>query len=292
MSSWERLSYEVLSSDKIAASVRKPDSEDISPEIARCLSGSLRSVQCFEPEIKIHRSEKYMDISGFLGEYQGQPTDEPSTITCYSSDDEDRNDSKSKAGGYGARKVELFGLDANYNEVSSTISMHGKLHVNAGLNWTRCNYARVVQAGNNKSSAGVITIKQDTGGSELFKYVVIPPYENSGGPCAFTVPAGKSAIIHNYQFSFLDRDENVFSVTLDLVARRQKSNAFIVLNRTVGMRGQSFTEVPFSDIIVPEKTDVKVRASDVIGTVGASVRINYTLLNNSSVDINKVRYSV
>ena len=243
-----------------------------------------RSVQGWSETLERDPQAGFADIGEINRKYGGFPTGEIHPIVIYSDNNEDSEI------GTGARQIEIFGLDADYNEASAIFNLEGMTPVETGLLWSRCNYSRILHVGSIGSAVGTITVQQNV--EDGGRYVTILPLANNGSPCAFTVPSGMVAVIHNYQFSFLDVDENVFSVTFDLVARRYGYTAFISLDKLNGMRGNSFTEVPFSNIILPEKSDAKVRVSSVIGTVGASVRINYTLVDIHSIDVGSIRYSV
>ena len=58
--------------------------------------------------------------------------------------------------GTGARTVELFGLDANYDEISETITLNGQTAVNTTNEFLRINRMVVKSAGTGGQNAGVI----------------------------------------------------------------------------------------------------------------------------------------
>ena len=114
-----------------------------------------------------------------------------STMTVSSSSTADTS------AGTGARTVEIFGLDADYNEVSETITLNGQTAVTTTNTYLRMNRAIVRSAGSGEQNAGVIYVGTGTvtAGVPANKYATIAVGDNQTLMCVWTVPAGYSAYL-------------------------------------------------------------------------------------------------
>ncbi len=218
-------------------------------------------------------------VIGAEEEYNGQSRNTKTCeVVCYSTSAQDSD------GREGARGLTLFGLNENFNEVVVTVGLRGTEHVSTGIKLIRCYRVVVSDAGSVGGPVGTITICQQADSEdpdfEPIQYVTVDPWESIGGLCAFTVPTGKSAIIKNRQFSFLNSDGNIFTVMIDLVARQYGSPVFVMLDRSIFDRDRCPSDLGFINILLPEKTDVIVRIPKVIGAVGVAARIDYILFDD------------
>lgn len=105
--------------------------------------------------------------------------------------------------GTGARTIVVQGLDANYNEVSETVTMNGQTAVTMTKAMLRVNYAYVVTAGSGNSAAGDIYIGTGTvtSGVPATVYDIIKFDYNNTTTGSYTVPAGYTAYLSQGLFS-------------------------------------------------------------------------------------------
>lgn len=105
--------------------------------------------------------------------------------------------------GTGARTIVVQGLDANYNEVSETVTMNGQTAVTMTASLIRINYAYVLTAGSGNSTAGDIYIGTGTvtAGVPATTYDIIKFDYNTTITGSWTVPAGYTAYVSQGLFS-------------------------------------------------------------------------------------------
>jgi len=117
------------------------------------------------------------------------------TVSSTSADD--------TAAGTGARTVVVQGLDANYNEVTETVTMNGQTAVTMSASLLRVNYAYVATAGSGNSAAGDIYIGTGTvtAGVPATTYDIIKFDYNNTTTGSYTVPASYTAYVSQGLFS-------------------------------------------------------------------------------------------
>lgn len=117
------------------------------------------------------------------------------TVSSTSADD--------TSAGTGARTVVVQGLDANYNEVTETVTMNGQTAVTMTASLLRVNYAYVRTAGSGNSAAGDIYIGTGTvtAGVPATVYDIIKFDYNNTTTGSYTVPAGYKAYLSQGLFS-------------------------------------------------------------------------------------------
>jgi hypothetical protein len=105
--------------------------------------------------------------------------------------------------GTGARTIVVEGLDADYNEVSETVTMNGQTAVTMTKSLLRVNYAYVATAGSGNSAAGDIYIGTGTvtAGIPATTYEIIKFDYNDTTTGSYTVPAGYTAYLSQGLFS-------------------------------------------------------------------------------------------
>lgn len=105
--------------------------------------------------------------------------------------------------GTGARTIVVEGLDANYNEVTETVTMSGQTPVTMTAPLLRVNYAYVATAGSGNSAAGDIYIGTGvvTAGVPATVYEIIKFDYNDTTTGSYTVPAGHTAYLSQGLFS-------------------------------------------------------------------------------------------
>jgi hypothetical protein len=163
------------------------------------------------------------------------------------------------AAGTGARTVVISGLDANYNEISETVTLNGQTAVNTVNLYLRINDMYVATTGSGLVSAGNIYIGNGvvTAGVPATLYDLMYIGYNKRTTGHYTVPAGYTAYMVS---GALTSGQNSGSnqVTGRLVTTNSNSvsltQAVVALNN-----GQAFYDFQLP-LAIPEKTDIEARA--------------------------------
>ena len=105
--------------------------------------------------------------------------------------------------GTGARTIVVEGVDANYNEVTETVTMNGQTPVTMTAFLLRVNYAYVSTAGSGNGAAGDIYIGTGavTAGVPATTYDIIKFDYNVTTTGSFTIPAGYTGYVSQGLFS-------------------------------------------------------------------------------------------
>lgn len=105
--------------------------------------------------------------------------------------------------GTGARTVVIQGLDANYVEISETVTLNGQTEVLTAQSFFRINYAYVATAGSTNSAAGDIYFGTGTvtAGVPATVYNIIKYDFNNTVTGHYTIPAGYSGYLSQGLFS-------------------------------------------------------------------------------------------
>jgi len=171
------------------------------------------------------------------------------------------------AAGTGARTILITGLDANYNEISETVTLNGQTEVNTVNSYLRIFSMIVATAGSGATAAGTIYAGTGTvtSGVPATVYATIVPPANQTQLAFWTVPAGYTFYLNGVYYSTANATANA-------------STNFQLLQRPLGgvLRIQSSTRTPgngdfvldlHTPIAFAEKTDIEIRA---IASAGAS----------------------
>ncbi len=115
--------------------------------------------------------------------------------------------------GTGARTATVFGLDANYNEVSVTVDLDGQNGVQLGdaSNWIRVFRVTVDTAGTGGQNAGVIYVGDEatpTVGVPTNKYATVAIGDNQTLMALWTVPAGYTAYLYQIDITVATTQNN------------------------------------------------------------------------------------
>jgi hypothetical protein len=173
--------------------------------------------------------------------------------------------------GTGARTVELSGLDANYDEVSETVTLNGQTAVNTTNEFLRINRIVVRSAGSGGQNAGVIYAGTGTvtTGVPANKYATIAIGDNQTVMALWTVPRGYTAYLLQTDITVATTQNNKYC-TVHLVSR-PNGEVFQIKDKFVKAESsvhQAYT-IPLK---FEEKTDIEVRA---IGdSAGADIAIS------------------
>ena len=188
------------------------------------------------------------------------------------------------AAGTGARTVEIFGLDGNYNEISETVTLNGQTAVNTTNSYLRINRGIVRSAGSGGQNAGVIYAGTGTvtAGVPANKYLSIAIGDNQTLMALWTVPAGYTAFLLQTDVTLATTQSSKYC-TAKLVARPD-GEVFQVKDVFVKSQG-STTQVYSIPIRFDEKTDIEWRAiGDSAGSdIAISAGMEILYIKNTSL---------
>ena len=211
------------------------------------------------------------------GAYTWSPAASTLSITSSSTDDD------GDPVGTGALTVTVEGLDANYNEISETVTMNGTTVVNTTALFLRTHRMFVVTAGTGLTNAGVI-YAADTGDTYTTPGVpntatgirsTIGAGEGQTLQAFYTIPAGHTGYMLNITGSSAD-GTNSSIVTL---RKRELGGAFRTQNKFITFKGTyplDF-EVPLE---YTEKTDIEVIATGNASPTDVAVTFDLILVRN------------
>ena len=164
--------------------------------------------------------------------------------------------------GTGARTVELFGLDGDYNEINEVVTLNGQTAVNTTQSYLRINRMIVRSAGSGGYNAGIIyagTGTVTTGVPANIYATINGDGTNQTLMALWTVPAGYTAYLMQYDVSNGTTSNTPAVCKMTLVARPygEVFQSKDVKSLTTGMHIENTLVVP---VKFAEKTDIEVRA--------------------------------
>ena len=195
-----------------------------------------------------------------------------SVLTVVSDDANDDGDPADT----GARTVTIEGLDANYEEISVTVTMNGTSAVSTtGFSFLRVNKAYVATAGSSATNEGTITIANSTPTT----LASIAPGAGIAEQCVYTVPAGKTAYIGSFMLS--SYNSTATAATAGQIFVRPFGGAFQLV-ATVRVPGSgAFTCSAQYPAPVTEKSDIDFRAIALAGTSNVSAQLQMVVIQNN-----------
>lgn len=122
-------------------------------------------------------------VAEFGGTFQFLTAGETINIVSSSTDDIDTT-------GTGVRKLVIYGIDENWDEVIEVVNMNGTTTVTTSSSWIGINRATIFQSGSSDSNVGKITI---TASSSGYTMATMPATEGTTQQCILYVP-------RNHQF--------------------------------------------------------------------------------------------
>jgi len=187
------------------------------------------------------------------------------------------------AAGTGARTVTLSGLDANYSEISETVTLNGQTAVNTTNSYLRIFRMVVNSAGSGGQNAGVVYAGTGTvtSGVPANKYATIAIGDNQTLMALWTVPAGHTAYLLQTDITLATTQNNKYC-TVSVVSR-PFGEVFQVRDRFV--KSESTTNQAYSiPVKFEEKTDIEVRAiGDSVGAdIAISAGLDFIYVRNGS----------
>lgn len=219
-------------------------------------------LQVARGQIAWHRS---VVVFGFNGDVDSNPETiwpgggilaSPSAALQMTVSSSSANDTSS---GTGARTIYISGLDANYNEVSETITLNGQTAVTTVNSYIHINEAYVATAGSGNSAAGSIYIGTGvvTAGVPATVYDIIAFDYNRRITGSYTIPAGYTGYVSEGLFS-AGQSGGSNAVTGRLMTRGPNNIRLTVAVVTLNNGTADYVfEYPIG---VPEKTTIEAQA--------------------------------
>jgi hypothetical protein len=148
--------------------------------------------------------------------------------------------------GTGARTVQLYGLDADYNEINETVTLNGQTAVNTTNSFLRINRMVVRTAGTGGTNAGVIYAGTGTvtTGVPANKYATVAIGDGQSLMALWTVPAGFTLYVYQTDVTVATTQNNKYA-TISLVAR-PLGEVFQIKDRFVKAESQTTIEYAYN----------------------------------------------
>jgi hypothetical protein len=164
------------------------------------------------------------------------------------------------AAGTGARTITISGLDADYNEISETVTLNGQTAVNTANSYLRVFDMNVATAGSGATAAGVIYAGTGTvtSGVPAVVYGQIDLTYNTSTMALFTVPAGYTAYITSYTFSSGAASASIVTGAMFI---RSYGGVFTLEASAKLAAGNSFDRHFDTPLAVAEKSDIELQAA-------------------------------
>jgi len=170
--------------------------------------------------------------------------------------------SNDTAGGTGVRSIRVFGLDANYNEVSEDLAMTGQSQTLTANTYIRVYRAYALTAGSLGTAAGTVYIANGAGlsGQSIPTGDILANLgtDNQTQLALWTVPAGYTFYLSQVDFTAAVSQGNQYLTTKLRV--REFGGGFRTLFVNVLQSGTYVTDIQIP-LSLPEKTDIECRAS-------------------------------
>ena len=120
------------------------------------------------------------------------------------------DDADDTSAGTGARTVEIEGLDSSWNVLTETVTMNGSTPVVTTGLFLRVYRVRVVTAGSTGLNEGTITCTNTTSSNVIGQISLGSSGFGQSLMAIYTVPAGKTAYLTNFDFSSGKDNEHTF----------------------------------------------------------------------------------
>jgi hypothetical protein len=169
--------------------------------------------------------------------------------------------------GTGARTIAIFGLDADYNEISESVLLDGQTAVNTGNSYLRISRIYVTTAGSGATAVGTIYAGTGTvtSGVPANIYGMVAIGANQTQMAFWTVPAGYTLYLMGVFYTSGNATANTWT-NFQMNQRplggvfRQQTSARVAGN------GDFILDL-HTPLVFAEKTDIEIRA---IASAGAS----------------------
>jgi hypothetical protein len=182
--------------------------------------------------------------------------------------------------GTGARTIAIFGLDANYNEISESVLLNGQTAVNTGNSYLRILRMFVTTAGSSETAAGTIYAGTGsvTSGVPAAIYGLITLGANQSLMAFWTVPAGYTFYLLGLFLTSGNTGANTY--TTFQFFQRQVGGVFR-LQSSARISASGNSQVPLNPpLSFVEKTDLQIRAFSSSGASNVSAEFEGIYIKN------------
>lgn len=180
--------------------------------------------------------------------------------------------------GTGARTVKLWGLNSSYVEQSETITLNGVTAVTSVNTYIAINHIEVLTVGSGGVNAGTINVLNNA--ADTWLSCAITAGANQGQGSAFTVPAGKTAILHVANAS-ATLDSIASTVTFSAVRfKTSHPTAGIKVYNHCGVPSHSLSDLVPPIVTIPEKTTIWLQGKSGAASVLTTVQLKYILVGS------------
>lgn len=182
--------------------------------------------------------------------------------------------------GTGARTIAIFGLDANYNEISESVLLDGQTAVNTGNSYLRISRMYVTTAGSGATAAGTIYAGTGTvtSGVPATVYGMITLTANQTQMAFWTVPAGYTLYLMGVYFTSANSTANA-STNFQLI-QRPLGGVFRIQSSARTSGNGDFVFDLHTPLAFTEKTDIEIRAVASAGTSNVSAEFEGIYIQN------------
>jgi len=191
------------------------------------------------------------------------------------------DDKGTPTAGTGARTINIFGLDANYKEISETVTLNGMSDVETTNAFLRVNRMRVVTVGSGGVNAGAITA---TASSAATVQASMPASTGATFKSQYTVPDGFYAFVRSINYGALNNDQVQFDFQT-----RNEDESWVTRDRINTV--ESFIPQPFEvPLVISPHADVRVQGIRATGsgTLQLSTRYEMNLIREEYVNTNSI----
>lgn len=184
------------------------------------------------------------------------------------------NDGDDSASGTGARTVTVEGLDADYNQVSETLTVGGGA---GSVEFYRVFRAFVASSGSTGTNEGTITVAQGATTLAQIRTVGTPTSTGLGQTfmSIYTVPAGYTGFIYQFDVSTAKSDGNIF-----LVKRGHTDNGTWRSQDIIHANVNSIERNYKFPLKIEEKNDIEVRAVSTTNNMKCAATLCILLVQN------------
>lgn len=172
--------------------------------------------------------------------------------------------------GTGAHTVQIYGLDADYNEINEVVTLNGVADVVATKSYIRLNRMVIRSAGTGGANAGTVTCKDPTNTRTMGNIAI---GDNQTLMALWTVPADHEGHLTNFWVASVTAKAS----TVDIIIR-PFGEVFQVKRRILVNASYEDTVFTFPEE-VPEKSDIEVIATTSGG--GGAISAGFDILYDS-----------
>ena len=172
--------------------------------------------------------------------------------------------------------VIIEGLDGDFNEISDEVTLAG-----AGTATTTKTFFRANRAYVSGSQEPTVNLNITNGGTT---YARITVEENQTLMAMWTVPAGYTGFLDHVNIATGTTNANQY-ITAQIVQRQLGGVFRVMMKQTLGSGGVADFLIRYP-ILVPEKTDIEVRAVSSGSNNLISANFSMVYIKNTSVDLN------